>query len=183
MNRLKSTLTILAAASLVSATPLLAQQKRVSPHETVSTTINGDRVTVVYGRPYTKDPKSGTPRTIWGDLVPFDAVWRTGADEATLLITQKPLTIGETAVPAGTYTLYTLPKKDGTAQLIVNKAVGQWGTDYDEKQDLARIELKKGKPELPVDQFTISIAKNSTGADLVMSWENTSYMVPLSVQK
>ena len=115
--------------------------------------------------------------------MPFGEVWRTGADEATTLITQKPLTIGETTVPAGAYTLYTLPKADGTAQLIINKELGQWGTDYDEKQDLARIELKAAKPELPVTQFTISISKNAAGADLTMSWEDASYSVPLSVKK
>lgn len=185
MNRLRSTLTILAVATLASASPLLAQQPhaRVSPHETVSTTVDGDRVTVTYGRPFSKNPKDGSARKIWGELVPFGEVWRTGADEATTLITQKPLIMGDTTIPAGAYSLYTLPKADGTAQLIVNKQLGQWGTDYDEKQDLARIALKAAKPELPVSQFTISINKNATGADLMMSWEDASYSVPLTVKK
>ena len=89
MNRLKSTLTILAAATLVGATPMCAQQPhaRVSPHETVSADLGGGRVMIVYGRPYTKSPKDGSMRKIWGGVVPFNEVWRTGADEATLLIT------------------------------------------------------------------------------------------------
>src|SRR2546423_692659 len=97
------------AASIATALPLQAQQKRVSPHETTSAVIDGSRITLTYGRPYTKDPKTGEARKIWGGLVPFGKVWRTGADEATLLITQKPLVFGETTVPAGAYTLWTLP--------------------------------------------------------------------------
>ena len=141
MKTLKSILLI--AAIIGAALPSMAQQKRVSPHETISAMIDGNRVTVVYGRPYTKDPKTGEARKIWGGLVPYGKVWRTGADEATLFITQKPIMLGDTAVPSGAYTLYTLPQEDGTAKLIVNKQLGQWGTQYDESQDLARVDLKK----------------------------------------
>ena len=141
MNKLKFILTI--AAVIASALPSMAQQKRVSPHETVSAVIDGNRVTIVYGRPYTKDPHSGEARKIWGNLVPYGKVWRLGADEATSLTTQKPIVFGETTIPAGAYTLYLLPSEDGPAKLIVNKQVGQWGTQYDEKQDLVRIDLKK----------------------------------------
>jgi len=136
---------------------------------------------LVYGRPYTKDPKSGEARKIWGGLVPYGKVWRTGADEATLLITQKPIMIGETTVPAGAYTLFTLPAEDGSAKLIINKQVGQWGVGpgaYDEKQDLARIDLKKEALEKPVDQFTMSVGKNPSGGGLIkLMWEDTQYSV------
>jgi len=114
MNKLKSILTI--AAILVSALPLMAQQKRISPHETISAVIDGNRVMIVYGRPYTKKPGTSENRKIWGGLVPYGKVWRTGADEATLLVTQKPIVFGETTVPAGAYTLWTLPNEDGTAK-------------------------------------------------------------------
>ena len=87
-------------------------------------------------------------------------------------------------LPAGAYTLYTLPNEDGSAKLIVNKQVGQWGTQYDEKQDLARIDLKKDALETPVDQFTIAIEKNpSGGGTLKMMWENTQFSAPLTVQQ
>jgi hypothetical protein len=128
MNKFKSILTI--GAIVLSTLPLMAQQKRVSPHETTSAVIDGNRVTVVYGRPYTKDPHTGEMRKIWGGLVPYGKVWRTGADEATLLITQKPIMFGDTAVPAGVYTLFTLPQEDGAAKLIINKQVGQWGVGW-----------------------------------------------------
>jgi hypothetical protein len=182
MNRRTSTMVI--AAAIFSASSLMAQQKRVSPHETTSTVVDGNRVTVVYGRPYTKDPKTGETRKIWGGLVPYGQVWRTGADEATLLITQQPIVLGETTIPAGAYTLFTLPEESGTATLIVSKQVGQWGTQYDEKQDLARIELKKEALEKPVDQFTMAISKNPSGGGIVkLSWENTQFSVPFTVKK
>jgi len=182
MKTLKSLL--LVAAITGCALPLMAQQKRVSPHETVGGVIDGNRVTIVYGRPYTKDPKSGEARKIWGGLVPYGQVWRTGADEATLLITQKPLMMGDTTIPAGAYTLYTLPQEDGTAKLIVNKQVGQWGTQYDESQDLARVDLKKDTLDTPVDQLTMAVSKNKSGGGLLkLSWENVQYSVPFTVQK
>ena len=98
------------AAILLTASPLLAQEKRISPHDTTSTVIDGNRVTIVYGRPYTKDPGTGVPRKIWGGVVSYGKVWRTGADEATLLITEQPIKFGATTIPAGAYTLFTLPQ-------------------------------------------------------------------------
>ena len=194
MNKLKSTLII--TAMLVSALPLMAQQKRaastggVSPHETISQVFDGarnNRVMITYGRPYSKDPKSGEVRKIWGGLVPYGKVWRTGSDEATLLITQKPIVIGETTIPTGAYTLFTLPQEDGTAKLIINKQVGQWGVgpgSYDEKQDLARVDLKKDAVETAADQFTMAVEKNPSGGGVLkMMWENIQYSVAFTVQK
>jgi hypothetical protein len=118
---------LILSLALVAASFVLADDKpRVSPHETVTADIDVNTVTIVYGRPYTKDPKTGAPRKVWGQLVPFGKVWRTGADEATLLTTKQSLDIGGTRVPAGTYSLYTLPEASG-AKLIVNKQTGQWG--------------------------------------------------------
>ena len=181
MKKFSSMLVV--AALALSAFPLMAQQKRVSPHETISAVIEGNRVTVVYGRPYTKDPKTGEPRKVWGGLVPNGKVWRTGSDEATLLITQKPIVLGGTPIPAGAYTLFTWPEESG-AKLIVNKQLGQWGLQYDEKQDLARVDLKKEALEKPLDQFTMAVEKNPSGGGVLkLSWENTQYSVPFTVQK
>jgi hypothetical protein len=188
MNKLACTVAL--AATLASASSVTAQRARVSPHETVSAVIDGDRVTVVYGRPYTKDPKSGEPRKIWGGLVPYGKVWRTGADEATLLITQQPLEMGGTTIPAGAYTLWTLPNEDGSAKLIVNKQIGQWGMGrdpkqiYDESKDVGRFDLKKAMLEKPVNQFTITIAKGDSGGGVLkLAWETTEFSVPFTVQK
>jgi hypothetical protein len=189
MNQIKSALVI--AAAILSASPLMAQQKRVSPHETISTVVDGNRVTVVYGRPYTKDPKTGENRKIWGGLVPYGRIWRTGADEATLLITQKPIVLGETTIPAGAFTLWTLPNEDGMAKLVVNKQVGQWGATrgdlkevYDESRDVGRIDLKKDALDKPVEQFTMAVEKNPSGGGVLkLIWESTQFSVPFTVKK
>ena len=186
MNKLVSILTI--GAIIGGITPAIAQQhKRISPHETVSKVIDGNRVTVVYGRPYTKDPETGKDRKIWGDLVPYGEVWRTGADEATTLITQKPIVFGDTTVPAGAYTLWTLPAEDGSAKLIINKQIGQWGVgpnSYDQANDLARIDLTKAALDSPVTQLTMSVSKNPAGGGMLkMSWENMQYSAAFTTQK
>jgi Protein of unknown function (DUF2911) len=186
MKILKSII-VLAVAVIAFAWPASAQQKRVSPHETVSAVISGNRVTITYGRPFTIKPGTTEARKIWGGLVPFGEVWRTGADEATVLITQKPLMIGETEIPAGAYTLWTLPAADGSAKLIINKQIGQWGVgpgSYDESQDLARVDLKKDALDKSVDQFTMAVGKNPDGGGLIkMSWENLQYSVAFTVKK
>lgn len=175
---------LLVSLSLLAASFAVADDKpRVSPHETITAAIDGSDVTIVYGRPYTKDPKSGTPRKIWGELVPFGQVWRTGADEATLLTTKRSYDIGGTTVPAGTYSLFTLPEQSG-AKLIINKQTGQWGTKYDEKEDLVRIDMKKEAADKPVEQFTIAIKPDPAGGGtLKFSWENTQYSVAVKAAK
>jgi Protein of unknown function (DUF2911) len=194
MNQFKCALIFIAIS--FCALPLMAQEKKVnssggvSPHETISQVFDGarnNRVTITYGRPYSKDPKTGEIRKIWGGLVPYGKIWRTGSDEATILAIQKPIVIGETTIPAGAYTLFTLPQEDGTAKLIINKQVGQWGVgtgSYDEKQDLARVDLKKEPLETSVDQFTIAVDKNPAGGGIIkMSWEKTQYSVPFTIAK
>jgi hypothetical protein len=184
MKSLNASLRIVSLALFAASLAYAEDKPRVSPHETITADIDGSTVTIVYGRPYTKDPKTGAPRKIWGELVPFGKVWRTGADEATLLTTKEPLDIGGTTVPAGTYSLFTLPEQSGGAKLIVNKQTGQWGTKYDEKQDLARIEMKKEAASKPVDQFTMALEKNPAGGGtLKLTWENTQYSVALKAKK
>jgi hypothetical protein len=175
-----------AVFALAQVSSLNAQEKksRVSPHETVKADIGGNEISIVYGRPYTKDPKTGEKRKIWGGLLPFDKVWRLGADEATLLTTQKPLEIGDKSVPAGTYSLFLMPHSDKSASLIINKQTGQWGTKYDEKQDFARIDMK-GQPDTSSpDQLTVAIDKNSSGGGTIkVAWENTEYSVDFTSGK
>ncbi|MDQ6938999.1 MAG: DUF2911 domain-containing protein [Verrucomicrobiota bacterium] len=163
--------------------PLFAQDKpRVSPADTVSATINGNEISIAYSRPYTKDPKSGEMRKIWGGLVPYGKVWRMGANEATILKTSKALEIGGKELPAGSYSLYLWPEENG-AKLIINKQTGQWGTKYDEAQDFARVDLKKEAADKQVDQFTIAIDKNGNdGGVLKMMWEKTQYSLPFKVK-
>jgi hypothetical protein len=116
-------------------------------------------------------------RKIMGELVPYGKVWRTGANEATTLTTEGDIDIGGAKVPAGTYTLYTLPS-EGTWKLIINKQTGQWGTVYNQDQDLARVDMTKEEIVVPVEQFVIALDQdNNNSADLSMEWEKTRLKV------
>ena len=158
------------------AKPPADKSKRPSPPGTAEVTLKGKKITIEYSRPYLKG------RHVGQELAPFDKVWRTGANEATSLTTEANLNIGGTNVPAGSYTLYSLPS-EGTWKLIINKQTGQWGTNYDEQQDLARIDMQKSQTEQPVEQFTISFKKKSdNAADLVMEWENIRLTVLVKLQ-
>ena len=172
-----------AAATPATATP--APRARTSPHDTVSTRVDGNRITLVYGRPFSKDPKTGEIRKVWGALVPAGKPWRTGADEATLLITQQPLDFGGTTVPAGAYTLYTLLADDGSAQLLISKKLGQWGADpYDATQEFAKISLTKETLETQLDQFGMAIERNPAGGGFLrLKWETTQFSAPFTVKK
>jgi hypothetical protein len=183
MKKLISPLVITAIA-LVSALPVMAQQKRLSPHETISAVIDGNRVTITYGRPYTKNSRTGEVRKIWGGLVPYGKPWRMGADEATLLVTQAPIEMGGKTIPAGAYTLYMVPAENGASQLAISTRIGGWGIPVDQSHDLARVDLKQEALDKPVDQFTMAVAKNSAGGGMLkLMWEDTQFSVPFTVQK
>jgi hypothetical protein len=113
-----------------------------------------------YGQPHARG------RTVVGNVVPLDAVWRTGANEATSLVTDADLTIGGVAVPKGSYTLYTLPSRAGW-KLIINKNTGQWGTDYLPEHDLARVDLRARQLREPLESFSIwlvpEVERNAQG--------------------
>ncbi|MGH9508986.1 MAG: DUF2911 domain-containing protein [Terriglobales bacterium] len=145
--------------------------KRSSPPGTAEITLAGKKVKIDYGRP------SMRGRKIFGELVPYEQVWRTGANEATTLTTDVDLAVGGAHVPAGKYTLYTLPAEAGW-KLIINKQTGQWGTEYNQAQDLARVDMKKELIEIPIEQFTISfLPKGTDGATLRLDWEKTRVQV------
>lgn len=189
--KLFKSLLVLTAASFLCGMPLPAQQQKKaastggnSPHETTSAVIDGNRVTVTYGRPFSKDPKSGEMRKIWGGLVPWGKAWRTGSDEATVLITEMPLQFGETTIPAGAHTLYTVPSESGATMLVFSKHLGKWGIPVDEKNDLARVEMKKDALDTQVDQFTLSVEKNAGGGGILkLKWENTQFSAAFTVKK
>lgn len=167
---------LIVGALLLAPAVAAAQQKLASPRDTTRATIGGAAVLIDYGRPSRRN------RVIFGELVPWDQVWRTGANAATTLVTDRDLTIGGTAVPAGTYTLYTLPSRTG-AKLIINKQHGQWGTDYDVQQDLARLDLATKPLADAVEQFTIALEpKGKTDGVLRLSWEKTAWEIPIQAR-
>ena len=147
---------------------------QLSPRDTARGEIGHARLLVDYGRP------SRRGRVVFGQVVPWGRVWRTGANEATQLTTDTPLVLGGERIPAGTYSLWTVPRPDG-ATLIVNRRTGQWGTHYERTLDLAHIEMARETLAQPVEQFTIAIEPSADGGVLRLSWESTSYLVPVSV--
>ena len=167
-------LATLALGTLLVATVAIADhdtaKKPLSPAQQVKYTTKGKTITVNYNAP------SMRGRAIMGALVPYGKVWRTGANAATVLTTDTDLMIGSLHVPAGKYSLYTIPgEKEWT--LIVNKQTGQWGTNYDEKQDLGRVKMTVApRLKTPVEQFGITI-----GDTLALTWENTKVWVPVVV--
>ena len=166
---------LIAAIAAAQQTPE-DKSKRPSPPATAEVTLKNKKITIDYSRPSLKGRKVGQELALYGK------VWRTGANEATALTTEIDLNIGGAKVPAGKYTLYTLPS-EGTWKLIINKQTGQWGTKYDESQDLARVDMKKTALPQSVEQFTISFdKKNENTADLNLDWENTRVSVAVKAQ-
>jgi hypothetical protein len=153
-----------------------ANKPMPSPPAKASVELNGKQVTIDYNTP------SMRGRKIFGGLVPYDKVWRTGANPATTLKTETDLKIGTATVPAGTYTLYTLPSET-TWKLIINKQTGQWGTVYNESQDLARVDMQKDT--LPQSQEKMSISFENTQGNqtqLHVRWDTTDVSVPVVAQ-
>jgi hypothetical protein len=148
----------------------------MSARDTVRASVGRATVLVDYGRPLRRG------RTIFGVVVPFDTVWRTGANAATQLRTDVDLAISGVTVPAGTYTLWTVPSRTGPWKLVINRQTGQWGTVYDPSQDLARIDLRTETVSTPVERFTITIVPQGDGGVLALAWDQTRASVPFTVK-
>ncbi len=139
----------------------------LSPRDTVEVASGGGaKLWVDYGRPR----KRG--RAVFGGLVPFGAVWRTGANAATQFKTDKGLDFGGTVVPAGFYTLWTVPSAAGW-KLIVNSETGQWGTAHNAAKDVYTIDMKMTALPQTVEQFTISLEPTPEGGVLNLDWDTT----------
>jgi len=156
---------------MAQAGPMFANRPlgQLSPRDTARGSIGGAEVWVDYGRP----TKRG--RVIFGDVVPWNAVWRTGANAATQLNTSADLVVGGAKVPAGKYTLWTLPTPSGW-KLIINKQTGQWGTEYSAEQDLVRVDAKVETLAAPVEELVIAF---ESGA-LTITWDKARVSVPVA---
>jgi hypothetical protein len=158
------------AAAQPSTQPQLAQSTRASVSATLAGRTIGGRwfagaagvagpaeIRIDYGQPHARG------RRVMGVVVPFDTVWRTGANLATTLTTDVDLVVGDAAVPRGVYTLFTLPSREGWT-LIVNRQTGQWGTDYDPRHDLARIELRARTLREPAESLSFFLVPARDGS-------------------
>jgi hypothetical protein len=150
--------------------------RQLSVRDTVRARIGPAAFTVDYGRPLARG------RVLLGNVIPYGRIWRTGANAATQFTTSAPITLAGLSLPAGTYTLWTIPHARGV-QLIVNRQTGQWGTQYGAAHDLGRAPMATESPAAPVDQFTIRIdAAGERRGTLVMEWGTFRWTAPIEVR-
>ncbi len=149
---------------------------QLSVRDTVRDSIGKATFLIDYGRPLVRG------RVLLGNILPYDRVWRTGANAATQFTTSAPVTVGGIKMPAGTYTLWTVPHTTG-ADLIVNGQSGQWGTEYDRSRDLGMARMTTETLTTPVEKFTISIAPSGKARGvLTMEWGTFRWTAPIQVQ-
>lgn len=164
---------------LLSSNILCAQEAlkpRPSPMYQVTLKNGETYIKITYCRP----SKNG--REIFGGLVPYGTVWRTGANEATEITTTRDISFGNKKLKSGTYTLFSIPEKDSWT-IILNKELGQWGAyQYNETLDVLRIEVPVSVSPEVYEAFTIDFKQNNGGADLQFIWDKTLVTVPISFQ-
>ena len=142
----------------------LAQE---SPPVSVEATVKGVQISINYHSPKVKE------RTIWGGLVPYDAVWRTGANNATTLEVSEDCKIGKNKIPKGKYALFTIPKIGDTWMVIINKESDQWGAyNYKESEDLCRFDVKVERTLEHHESLKFDVQDDGT---VVFTWEYKSF--------
>jgi len=177
-SRLFVALFSLGLLAFVAAVPAAAQDRgteeaRASPNAALSQTIGTTQVRLTYGRPQVNG------RTIFGDLVPYNEVWRTGANEATTFSVSSDVTIEGESLPAGTYSLYTIPGPDAWT-IIFNNVANQWGTQYDQSEDAVRVEVEpESAPQHEMMTFVFEQVTDTSGT-CVLYWADVR--VPFEVQ-
>ncbi|MBP6310831.1 MAG: DUF2911 domain-containing protein [Flavobacteriales bacterium] len=176
IKRILIIVAVLGVGAYVATKFMKSQTKQASPEVEQTYTV-GDLTAVVH---YCRPSKKG--RVIFGSLVPYGKVWRTGANEATTISFSEPITFGGTAVPAGTYTLWSTPGADQWS-VYLNKKMYGWGIDFDGNamrdpmEDVAVAKVIPKTLTTPAELFTIGIA--ASPATLVMEWDLTHVEVPL----
>jgi Protein of unknown function (DUF2911) len=173
---------LFAIATLASAQMNMSDDKSKRPSPPASAACkfsDGKTIKIDYSSPRAKG------RKIFGEasekaLVPYGQIWRTGANDATTFVTDTNLNVGGKAVPAGSYTIFTVPKADAWS-LAISKKTGEWGTDYPgEKEDLVRVPMTVSKTSAPVENFTIAFDQDGSKCTLRMEWENTRASVDIT---
>lgn len=177
MNRVRARQLLLLGLVLVAPAGA-AEVERGAPRGSAAVSLSGVRVTVDYGRPLARG------RKIFGGLVPFDRIWRLGADEATVLRSEGDLLIGDLRVSAGTYALFVLPSLRGW-KLVVNRVAEQWGAyNYDPTQDVGRVAMAVAVADAPVEQLTVTLEPTAEReATLRVSWERVTASIALRVEE
>jgi len=179
-KRVASDLALLLGIALLATSALAQQDKSKRPSPPASTSCkfaDGKTITVDYSSPRTKG------RKIFGELVPYGKVWRAGANEATTFVTTTDLTVGGKVVPAGSYTIFTIPNEDKWT-LIISKKTGEWGDPYPgEADDFARVDMKVSKLPSPVENFTIGFDQAGSACTVHLDWETTRASIEIAEKK
>ena len=150
--------------------------RQLSPRDTVRASVGPASITIDYSRPLARG------RVLLGSVIPYDQVWRTGANAATQFTTSAPLRLAGIQLAAGTYTLWTVPRQNGV-DLIVNGQAGQWGTQYDRSRDVGTARMQSATLSTPVDQFTISVAATEARrGTLALEWGSFRWTAPIEVR-
>ena len=172
------------AATLPAQTNVAADRMSPNPDKPLASPAQHAQVTFAPGPgaiAISYNSPSIRGRKIMGGLVPYGKVWRTGANPATTLVTSTPIHIGNLTVAAGTYTLYTLPGEHDWL-FIVNKQIGQWGTEYHQDQDLGRVPMKTVPMSSPQEVMSITFEHTThTSTELHVRWETTDRYVPITL--
>jgi hypothetical protein len=163
-----------ASMTATTETAFAQDKKPASPPATATTSFEGVTVTVNYAQPSKKG------REIFGKLVPYGEVWRTGANAATTITLSGDAKIGGKDLKAGTYSLFSIPTKDKWT-IIVNSDFKQWGAyEYKKDKDVLRVEVPSAASKEAVESFTIAFEKADKGATMTLAWDMTKVSVPLS---
>lgn len=148
-------------------------KQRPSPAAVVSMRYKDAYVKITYGQPY----KRG--REIFGNLVPYGKVWRTGANEATEITVTKDIRLNGTLLKAGTYSLFTIPDKEKWT-IIINSDIGLWGAyNYNEKMDVMRFQVPVAAADKLYEPFTITFEQRNDSADLLFIWDTVKISIPV----
>ena len=172
MKRLFIILGVIGAVLLIAFFALRSFTKSASPEAVAEITQNGLKINGEYSRPSKKG------RVIFGGLVPYGQVWRTGANEATVIHLNQDVSVAGQPLKAGDYSLWTIPSQQGWIA-IFNGETGQWGTQYDKEKDVLRVPVG-ARPHSPLaEQFLIRFVPQSNGADMLLTWDETEAVVPI----
>jgi Protein of unknown function (DUF2911) len=151
--------------------------RQLSVRDTARGSIGAATMRVDYGRPLARG------RVLLGSVIAYDRVWRTGANAATQFTTSAPITLAGIALAAGTYTLWTVPRADGSAELIVNGESGQWGTEYSAARDVGTARLQVAAADPPAEQFTVAIVPTGPRrGSLSLAWGTFRWTAPILVR-
>lgn len=162
----------ISASFLLTALIVSYSWAQESPHKSAENTVDGVKINIEYHSPNVKD------RTVWGGLVPYDKVWRTGANDATTIEVSADAKIGKHKLPKGTYSLFTIPKKGDKWEVIINKVAEQWGAyDYDESKDMFRFDVQVDRTIEINESLKFDVQDDGT---VGFAWEYKSFNFKIS---